>query len=122
MPCFTTYNPQHIMSCTSTCHVSVFCPLEESLTPWVSEIHSARDISCGPAGSKAVHPQLMMYKCVAKPWVMRVGALVLGATSFMVVWSEATIGLGRRPDVSPFSLVNQLYLSGRVHANDSLSW
>jgi len=36
---------------------------------------------------------------------MRVAALLLGATSFMVVWSEATIGLGRRPDVSPFSLV-----------------
>ncbi len=47
----------------------------------------------------------MMYKCVAKPWVMRAGAVVLGATSFMVVWSEATIGLGRHPDVSPFSLV-----------------
>ena len=57
------------------------------------------------AGSKPVHPQLMMYKCVAKPWVMRLGALLLGAASFMVVWSEATIGLGRKPDVSPFSLV-----------------
>ena len=52
-----------------------------------------------------MHPMLMMYKCVWKPWVMRVGALLLGATSFMVVWSEATIGLGRSPDVSPFSLV-----------------
>ena len=52
-----------------------------------------------------MHPQLMMYKCVAKPWVMRLGALILGAASFMVVWSEATIGLGRKPDVSPFSLV-----------------
>ncbi len=48
---------------------------------------------------------MMMYKCVAKPWVMRLAALLLGGTSFMVVWSEATIGLGRRPDVSPFSLV-----------------
>ena len=48
----------------------------------------------------------MMYKCVAKPWVMRLAALLLGGTSFMVVWSEATIGLGRRPDVSPFSLVS----------------
>ena len=47
----------------------------------------------------------MMYKCVAKPWVMRLGALLLGAVSFMVVWSEATIGLGRKPDLSPFSLV-----------------
>lgn len=60
------------------------------------------------AGSKPVHPQLMMYKCVAKPWVMRLGALLLGAASFMVVWSEATIGLGRKPDVSPFSLVTTL--------------
>ena len=85
-------------------------------------IHGACDISSGLAGSKAVHPQLMMYKCVAKPWVMRAGALALGATSFMVVWSEATIGLGRRPDVSPFSLVNPLYLSGHVYANKSLSW
>lgn len=57
------------------------------------------------AGSKVAHPHLMMYKCVAKPWVMRLGALLLGAASFMVVWSEATIGLGRKPDVSPFSLV-----------------
>ena len=55
-----------------------------------------------------MHPQLMMYKCVAKPWVMRLGALLLGAASFMVVWSEATIGLGRKPDVSPFSLVETL--------------
>lgn len=57
------------------------------------------------AGAKPVSPQWMMYKCVVKPWVMRVSALVLAATSFMVVWSEATIGLGRRPDLSPFSLV-----------------
>lgn len=60
------------------------------------------------AGSNAAHPHLMMYKCVAKPWVMRLGALLLGAASFMVVWSEATIGLGRKPDVSPFSLVTAL--------------
>ncbi|KAL3142854.1 hypothetical protein ABBQ38_003147 [Trebouxia sp. C0009 RCD-2024] len=58
----------------------------------------------GISGSKVAHPHLMMYKCVAKPWVMRLGALLLGAASFMVVWSEATIGLGRKPDVSPFSL------------------
>ena len=62
-------------------------------------------VSAPCAGSKPVHPQMMMYKCVGKPWVMRGGALVLGAASFMVVWSEATIGLGRKPDVSPFSLV-----------------
>ena len=43
---------------------------------------------------------------MAKPWMMRGGALILGATSFMVVWSEATIGLGRHPDLSPFSLVS----------------
>ncbi|KAL0026350.1 hypothetical protein WJX79_001807 [Trebouxia sp. C0005] len=56
------------------------------------------------AGIKPVHPHLMLYKCVAKPWVMRLAALLLGGTSFMVVWSEATIGLGRHPDLSPFSL------------------
>ena len=78
------------------------------------------------AGSKPVHPQLMMYKCVAKPWVMRLGALLLGAASFMVVWSEATIGLGRKPDVSPFSLVMTgcAKLLGDIEQNDTkeLDW
>lgn len=69
----------------------------------VHAITQPDDVRC--AGGQPVHPQLMMYKCVAKPWVMRLGALILGAASFMVVWSEATIGLGRKPDVSPFSLV-----------------
>ncbi|EIE27296.1 hypothetical protein COCSUDRAFT_64161 [Coccomyxa subellipsoidea C-169] len=44
-----------------------------------------------------------MYSCTAKPWVTRVLACVLGAVSFLIVWSEATIASGTNPDLSPFS-------------------
>ena len=48
---------------------------------------------------------LMVYRAVLRPWVRKLLALLLACLSAVVVWSEATIGSGRRPDLSPFSLV-----------------
>ncbi len=48
----------------------------------------------------------MIYKCIVHPWVLKLCSLVLAGISFMVVWSEATIGSGRSPDLSPFSQVS----------------
>lgn len=56
----------------------------------------------------------MIYKCIVHPWVLKLCSLVLAGISFMVVWSEATIGSGRSPDLSPFSQVSSpiLWLPG----------
>lgn len=45
------------------------------------------------------------YKCYARPWVLRGMAALACAASAVIVWSEATIGSGRSPDLSPFSLM-----------------
>lgn len=47
----------------------------------------------------------LVYCALARPWVRRLGALAAGAASFLIVWSEATIGSGTHPDLSPFSHV-----------------
>ena len=44
------------------------------------------------------------YQCLGAPWVNRLAALLLGVFSVMLVWSEATIGIGTH-DLSPFSHV-----------------
>ena len=44
------------------------------------------------------------YQCLGAPWVNRLAALLLGVFSVMLVWSEATIGIGSH-DLSPFSHV-----------------
>jgi hypothetical protein len=44
------------------------------------------------------------YKCTARPYVQRLSAIFLAALSITIVWCEATIGSGRHPDLSPFSL------------------
>lgn len=41
--------------------------------------------------------------CRVEPWLLKLGSLLLAAMSFMVIWSEATIGSGTHPDLSPFS-------------------
>lgn len=48
------------------------------------------------------------YKCRGRPWVLRLGAVVAAAVSAVIVWSEATIGSGRSPDLSPFRWVQRL--------------
>ena len=45
------------------------------------------------------------YKCRVRPWVLRLVAGAAGAASAVLVWSEVTIGSGRSPDLSPFSLM-----------------
>jgi len=51
-------------------------------------------------------PQVLwIYKCLVRPWVLRLCAVVLGAVSLCVIFAEATIGAGRHPDLSPFSIV-----------------
>ena len=47
----------------------------------------------------------LVYCALARPWVRRLGAVAAGAASFLIVWSEATIGSGTHPDLSPFSHV-----------------
>jgi len=47
----------------------------------------------------------LVFQCVLRPWLQKLLSLVLAAASFMLVWSEATIGSGRHPDLSPFSHV-----------------
>lgn len=54
------------------------------------------------------------YKCRARPYAQRAGALVAAAASAVIVWCEATIGSGRHPDLSPFSLVGVLLEQGRA--------
>ncbi len=51
---------------------------------------------------------LMMYRAVVRPWSRKLLALLLASLSAVIVWSEATIGSGRHPDLSPFSLVRAL--------------
>ena len=57
-----------------------------------------------PAARAAARAWLA-YCALARPWVRRGGALAAGAFSFLIVWSEATIGSGTSPDLSPFSHV-----------------
>jgi hypothetical protein len=44
------------------------------------------------------------YKCIVRPYVVRFFSLLAFAASLIVLWCEATIGSGRQPDLSPFSL------------------
>jgi len=50
----------------------------------------------------------LAYCALGRPWVRRACALAAGAASFLIVWSEATIGSGTHPDLSPFSHVRAL--------------
>ena len=45
------------------------------------------------------------YKCIFRPYVQRLTAVILAIASALIVWCEATIGSGRHPDLSPFSLL-----------------
>jgi hypothetical protein len=47
---------------------------------------------------------LWRYKCLARPTLQRLGSIVAAAASATIVWSEVTIGSGRHPDLSPFSI------------------
>ena len=64
----------------------------------------------GPTGKPQAQlaAALMMYRAVLRPWVRKLLALLLASLSAVIVWSEATIGSGRHPDLSPFSLVSPL--------------
>ena len=60
----------------------------------------------------------MVYKCLVAPWVHRLLAILLGAFSILIVWSEATIGIGSnsgKTDLSPFSHVSPSLLVQLVH-------
>lgn len=48
------------------------------------------------------------YKCICRPYVQKVGAIVCALVSALFVWCEATIATGRHPDLSPFSLVRSV--------------
>lgn len=48
----------------------------------------------------------MVFQSLLRPWLQKLLSLSLAATSFMVVWCEATIGTGPQLDLSPFSHVS----------------
>ena len=48
----------------------------------------------------------MVFQCLLRPWMQRLLAIALAATSFIMVWCEATIGSGPNLDLSPFSHVS----------------
>lgn len=59
-----------------------------------------------PGGVPGIIPRMLwLYRCLMRPYLLKVFALILWAASAAVIWSEATIGSGREPDLSPFSLV-----------------
>lgn len=63
-------------------------------------------VTVPPNGKKGRWAELQWaYKCRGRPWVLRGMAVLAGAASAVVVWSEATIGSGINPDLSPFSLM-----------------
>lgn len=45
------------------------------------------------------------YKCLVRPYIHKLAALLSAAASATIVWCEATIASGRHPDLSPFSLL-----------------
>ena len=63
---------------------------------------AARALAPGAAADPLARARAV-YTVHAAPWVARVAAAVLAALSATVVWSEATIGTGAHPDLSPFS-------------------
>lgn len=63
-------------------------------------------VTVPPNGKKGWWAELRWgYKCLVRPWVLRAMAAAAAAASAVVVWSEVTIGSGRSPDLSPFSLM-----------------
>ena len=45
------------------------------------------------------------YLCFLKPLIQRCSAILMAFLSLTIIWSEATIALGRDPDLSPVSLL-----------------
>lgn len=59
----------------------------------------------GRGGSVAVGARGLTAPALRRPWVLRLVALALAAVSVCVIFAEATIGAGRHPDLSPFSIM-----------------
>ena len=64
----------------------------------------------------------LVYCALARPWVRRLGAVAAGAASFLIVWSEATIGSGTHPDLSPFSHVRPPARASAGFARATRGW
>ena len=71
----------------------------------VVKARASRDWGSNGGAGSWLGQAAMAYHCVAEPWVMRACGLGLAGASFLIVWSEATIGSGTHPDLSPFSHV-----------------
>ena len=56
-----------------------------------------------PAAQTALETAAASYEVHASQWLHRLSAALLAALSALLVWSEATLGTGDRPDLSPFS-------------------
>lgn len=71
----------------------------------ICRARATRDYAPPEGGRGAAAVLRWRYQCLLKPLALRLAAIGLGGLSAVVVWSEATIGLGKDPDLSPFSIV-----------------
>lgn len=65
-----------------------------------SGLYTEQEVS----GQSWLHTMYWRFRCVLKPVARRVLAVLLAVLSVIVVWSEVTIALERKVDLSPFSL------------------
>ena len=64
-----------------------------------------------PPRTSGSNQAIWTFKCLVRPWLLRLAALALAFLSLSLIFAEATIGAGRHPDLSPFSIM--------VHADQS---
>jgi len=103
--------PPGLSSCALTWQLNPIPSAPSSSPPQAIDLEAVckarqHGVTVPPNGKKGKWAELKwVYKCRVRPWVLRLMAAVAFAASAVVVWSEATIGTGLNPDLSPFSLM-----------------